>query len=266
LVNTKTKEVEKKMIKVNEKVKINNPGLVIGVVKVKGLDNSGSESEIQSMIADVQSEIRKKYSKETLAEVPKIKVWREAYIRFGAKPKTYKPSVEALYRMTLDGIPVRPINKVVDIYNYISLKHMVPVGGDDLDHVDGDIELTYAKGDEKFELLGSKELQNPEKGEVIYKDDKEVLCRRWNWRECDKSKMTQDTKNVSLVIEGLPPVTKGEMEQIANELGEIVLHLLLHRLESLLPGQRRFIDLGEAAVKSSLTIAGAPIHLVGANS
>src|SRR3989344_2939818 len=78
-----------------------------------------------------------------------------------------------------------------NIYNYISIKHVIPVGGDDLDKIDGDLELTFAKGNEKFVQLNSSEIDHPKKEEVIYKDDKEVTCRRWNWRECDKSKMTE---------------------------------------------------------------------------
>ena len=34
--------------------------------------------------------------------------------------------------------------------------------------------------------------------------------------------MTEDTENVALVVEGLPPVTKQEIQDIINELGELV--------------------------------------------
>ncbi|NCN39386.1 MAG: hypothetical protein GW914_03305, partial [Candidatus Aenigmarchaeota archaeon] len=104
----------------------------------------------------------------------------------------------------------------------ISIKYVVPVGGDDIDKVDGDIELKLANGNEIFRELNSEELKNPKLGEVVYVDEKEVLCRRWNWRECDKTKMTEDTKNLALVIEGLPPVTRDEIEKIISELGEMI--------------------------------------------
>jgi len=210
-------------MKINKEIFENNKGLIIGIVEVKGIDNSTPNPKIQEMLDEIQQNIKQKYNMETLTQEPKLDSWRQAYMKFGAKPKTFKPSVEALYRMTLKDVKIGGINKVVDIYNYISLKHMVPVGGDDADKVQGEIELTYAKGNEKFELLGSKELQTPQEGEVIYKDDFEVLCRRWNWRECDKSKMTADTKNICLVVEGLPPVVKEEMGAIIQELAELVV-------------------------------------------
>ena len=91
--------------------------------------------------------------------------------------------------MILSGIELKSINNIVDIYNYVSIKHMTPMGGDDLDKVDGNITLKFAEGTEEFKELNSDEIKNPKQGEVVYCDDKEVLCRRWNWRECDKSKM-----------------------------------------------------------------------------
>jgi DNA/RNA-binding domain of Phe-tRNA-synthetase-like protein len=194
------------------------PGLHIGVVIAKGIDNAGNSDQVIKLIREVEKKIREKYNSETLSQVPKVEAWRKAYSAFGAKPKKYKSSVEALYKMILAGKELRHINKIVDIYNYISLKHMIPAGGDDFDKVDGDIILTFAQGNESFVELNSQEMKNPKAGEVVYKDDREVLCRRWNWRECNKTKMTEQTRNAALVVEGLPPIKGEEVESVVEEL------------------------------------------------
>ena len=197
------------------------PELNIGIVIAKGIDNTGENKEILELLKAQQEEIRKNFEKPTLSQNEKISVWRKAYSSFGAKPKKYRCSVENLYRMTLDDIDLTHINKIVDIYNYLSIKHMIPVGGDNLDKVDGNITLKFAKGDEKFTQLNTDETKSPKEGEVVYRDNKEILCRRWNWRECDKSKMVEETKTVSLVVEGLV-LSKEEIETIINELQELV--------------------------------------------
>lgn len=198
------------------------PELQIGIVVAKGINNTRENAEIVALLRDQEKEIRTKFTPETLSEEPRIEAWRKAYSSFGAKPKKYRCSVENLYRMILQGTDLRHINTIVDIYNYISIKHIIPVGGDDLDHVEGDIALTVAKGDESFKELNSDVVKNPDQGEVVYVDDKEVLCRRWNWRECDKSKMTKGTKNITLVVEGLPPVTYDEITIILGELADLI--------------------------------------------
>ena len=71
-------------------------------------------------------------------------------------------------------------------------------------------------------LLWDKEPNAPKLGEVIYRDDLETVCRRWNWREADRTKLTNETKNAILVIEALEPTTKEELQQALNELTELV--------------------------------------------
>jgi lysyl-tRNA synthetase class 2 len=208
--------------KIDSKILEQFPELNIGIVVAKEINNAAINDEIMDSIREESKTIRENFSKETLSANPRIGAWRKAYSSFGAKPRKYKCSVENLYRMILEGIELRHINNIVDIYNYISIKHMIPVGGDDIDKVDGDITLKFAIGNEPFTKLNSQEIENPKEGEIVYTDDKEVLCRRWNWRECDKSKMTEDTKNVTLVVEGLPPVTKQEVKTILKELSELV--------------------------------------------
>ena len=208
--------------KINDKIFDQFPGLNIGVVIAKNIDNTGGNPEISHLLQEQLKIVRANFNLETLSEHPKIEPWRKAFSSFRAKPKKYKCSVENLYRTVLEGVELRSINKVVDLYNYISLKQTIPVGGDDINGVDGDIELKFALGTETFTQLNSDRVDNPKEGEVIYADDKEVLCRRWNWRECDKTKMTEKTKNVTLVLEGLPPVTKEEISSAINELAELV--------------------------------------------
>ncbi len=198
------------------------PGLKIGVVTARNIDNHGFSDEIMQLIREKEREIRENYDTETLSQHPKIHSWSGAYSSFGAKPKKYKSSVESLYRMILKELDLRHINKIVDLYNYISIKYMIPAGGDDMAKVDGDITLKFAVGDEPFTALNSNEKETAKEGEVVYTDSKEVLCRRWNWRECDKTKMTGETKDVILVVEALPPVTKEELDEVEEDLSRLI--------------------------------------------
>ncbi len=198
------------------------PGLILGIVVVSGIDNRGQSGDLQRKIRRKEEEIKKSILSEALSLHPNIKAWHSAYAAFGAKPKKYKSSVESLFRMVLKGIELRSINVLVDIYNYVSLEHMIPLGGDDLDRVDGDITLCFALGDEPFTRLNSLEVEKVKEGEVVYMDNHEVLCRRWNWRECDKTKLTPETQNAVLVLEGLPPVRYEDITSAAKDLSVLI--------------------------------------------
>ena len=123
---------------------------------------------------------------------------------------------------------------------------MVPIGGDDIDNVDGDITLTFAQGNEPFRPLNSDQVDSPHPNEVVYSDSKEILCRRWNWRECDKSKMTPDTKNVTLAIEGLSPVTKERVQAVIDELAILVKKYCGGQTQTyILNSEHKEIDIGQ---------------------
>lgn len=199
------------------------PDVLIGVVVANGIDNHGEEKELLDILRDEEAKLPQKFEGVPVTEHPLIASWRETYRKFGAKPKDYPSSIENLSRRILKGDSVRHINKLVDLYNVISLRYLLPVGSEDLSKVLGDVELTIAGEDEKaITLLGEKESRAPHTGEVIYKDDNGAICRRWNWKEADRTKLTEETKNCILVVEALPPVTEDELKNATSDLAGLV--------------------------------------------
>ena len=202
------------------------PGLNLGVVIAKNIQNSEGNSEIIELLRCAEEKVRDEFVPGELAQHPKLAPWRQAYSSFGAKPKKYKCSIEALIRRVLNDEALPDINNLVNLYNYLSLKHVLPMGGDDLDNVEGNIHLKIADGSETFIALNSDEVKNPKQGEVVYADNNEILCRRWNWRECEKTKLTSESKNIIIYAEGLPPVTQDEVESAVKEIAEDVKKFL----------------------------------------
>ncbi len=199
------------------------PELVLGIVILHDIDNSQNKAEITEMLRQAESALSGKFGNTPVIEHPYIATWREAYRKFGAKPKDYPSSVENLTRRVLNGATIGHINNLVSLYNTISLRHILPVGGEDLDKITGDILLTRAGNDEPaIFLLGEKEARAPREGEIIYKDEVGAICRRWNWKEADRTKLTQETKNSFLVIESLPPVPRDTVEAAIRELADLV--------------------------------------------
>jgi DNA/RNA-binding domain of Phe-tRNA-synthetase-like protein len=199
------------------------PDVVLGIIIARNINNSGERSEIISALRQEEGKTVERFGGVSTSEHPQILPWREAYRKFGAKPKDYPSSVENLIKRVSKGYSLPHINLLVDIYNTISIRHIVPVGGEDLDKIKGDIELVFATDHEPaIRLLGEPEDRSPKAGEVIYKDDAGAICRRWNWKEADRTKFTEATKNAVIVIEGLPPVSRLQIENILKELSALI--------------------------------------------
>lgn len=199
------------------------PGLCISVVLAKNVNNSCKSAEISGMLRSEENKVRARLEGRVLSQEPMIRCWRDAYASFGAKPSENLSSVENLYKRTLKGGEVRSINALVDIYNIISLRHMLPLGGEDVDKVSGNVTLCVAGENETpTMLLGDKEARPPHAGEVIYKDSVSAICRRFNWREADRTKLEEGTKNALLVCENLPPATGADAAKAVGELKKLV--------------------------------------------
>lgn len=177
------------------------PALRVGVIVIEGADNAGAGVEILKMLRESEHEAGERYGEVQISELSQISCWRRAYKSFGAND--YRSSVEALLRRAIKGEPLPDINPLVNLYNALSLKYLIPFGGEDLGKTEGDIVLGYAAGDEPCVLIGETENRPPKPGEIVYKDDAGVLCRRWNWREADRTKLEKSTSRAILVCEDL---------------------------------------------------------------
>jgi DNA/RNA-binding domain of Phe-tRNA-synthetase-like protein len=201
------------------------PDALIGVAAFSGVDNAGESAEVTAALRAEEDRAAAAFAGVSIADHPRIAPWRNAYRAFGAKPKDHPSSIENLLRRVTKGGRLAHISKLVDLYNVVSLRHVLPVGGEDLAAVEGDVELVFAGEDEpSVRLLGEPlELARPpKKGEVIYRDSVGALCRRWNWKEADRTKLTEGTRDGFLVVEALPPVTRAELEAALGDLAEMV--------------------------------------------
>ena len=198
------------------------PGYCWGKILGWRLDNRRGLDEATLLLREVEAAVRDDPALADVVAHPKIVAWRQAFSRFGARPSKYQASVEALVRRARRGDALPPISPLVAVYNAVSLRFLLPVGGDDLDLVSGGLHLRIADGGESFVPLGGDEPDPPERGEVVYADDAKVLCRRWSWRQGEESRISAATTNAVLNVHGLPPATRDEVARATETLAGLV--------------------------------------------
>jgi lysyl-tRNA synthetase class 2 len=196
------------------------PEFYRGIVVIKDISNQKSNKRIRKV---VKKEIDRQVDIDEQKD-PRILAWHEAHRRFGSDPDSYLPSIAYLLKSMKPNRALPFINSVVALFNYISLKYVTPCGGDDVDRVEGNLVLGIADGTERFIPLGETIEEHPAPGEVIYYDDrtKNVLCRRWNWRNAELTKITPDSKKIVLNIDCLPPVPPAMGDEARDELAELL--------------------------------------------
>ncbi|WP_155963283.1 B3/B4 domain-containing protein [Streptococcus ruminantium] len=200
------------------------PAAQIAILTVKGIDNHSKASK-ESYFADLLKksckEAEKHIEEEPFTQNLVIKEWREAFTHFKTK-KGARSSIEALLKRVSQGREFSPINPLVDLYNSISLRYGLPCGGEDLEKIVGDLHLGKAKGGESFYPLGAEEDSPALAEEIIYYDQEGAVCRNFNWREAQRTMLTEETQDAILVIESITQERASLAQAAIAELKQLI--------------------------------------------
>jgi DNA/RNA-binding domain of Phe-tRNA-synthetase-like protein len=207
-------------LKIDPKIIERFPNYTALIIYAHELENTVSEEASTLILRAAEQQQRSAFGEEKPTTHHHIAAWREAYKEFGLKPSKYPCSVEALLSRTLKGQDLPNINKIVDLYNSVSIKYVLPVGGEDWSTITSDLTLTFATGSEPFGIFqeGQEVTTYPEIGEVIWVDASGVTCRGWNWRQCVRTRLTENCRNVYFVLDRLAPFPLETLREAGQEL------------------------------------------------
>ena len=199
-----------------------HPDYVAVVLLTTGLTNGPTDSASDAQLADAEAALRAS-GRARATDHPHIAAWRAAFNAFGAKPSRYPSSAESLISRVLKGQPLPRINALVDLYNAVSVRHVVPVGGEDADQLEGTLRLTVAAGGEPFDPRGDgSEIEPVAVGEIVWRDDLGVTCRRWNWRQGRRTQLTEDTTSAFFVFDRLDGLEIEQLHRAVDELEQLL--------------------------------------------
>lgn len=198
------------------------PESKIGILICTGIDNHiKEEDKYAPFLRECEKLSLKHIENPEFTQNPIIRTWRDAFYKFKTK-KGARCSIEALLKRVSKGNQIGTIIPLVDIYNGISLKYGVPIGGEDFDKFEGDMRLTIADGGEEFVTYGSDKSEPPYPGEVVYKDNAGAICRCFNWRESVRTMLQEDTTNAFMIMEAVGDELDGVMDDALDELKSLI--------------------------------------------
>ncbi|WP_326812236.1 phenylalanine--tRNA ligase beta subunit-related protein [Streptomyces scopuliridis] len=216
------------------------PDTLIALVTATGLRGREPWPDTAAVLEDLEQRLADGIWQPADETDPRIEAWHSAYRSFGTNPRRIRPSVDALGRRLAKKGTLPRINPAVDSYNAVSVHHGLPAGAFDLDHVTGDIDIRHADGTESFTPLGEPDtVETPKPGEIIYADTTGVLTRHWNHRDAHRTRVTEDSTHIALVLETLHADRDGDLlKAAAHELqGLLALHAEQTAVHYLSPAQ-----------------------------
>ena len=198
------------------------PSFQVAFALVRGMQ-PGDTPGIEALLREAEARGRDLLAGREIAELPEIRDWRAAYRAFGCKKTSYRNSCEALLRRLRSDAGLPRVLPLVDLYNALSVKHLVPVGADDAEMLMPPLAFRFARPGDGFLDLARDPPENdpPAAGEVVYADSEKCLCRRWNWRQDARSRIRPGTRDAVVVIQTLAADGAERLARAARELASL---------------------------------------------
>ena len=194
------------------------PEFCVAVVTAAGLDNKIIDRDIVALMESSCQETHEHLKGTEVREHKNIAIWRESFEKLGMNPNRFPSSIEALAKRIAKKPELPVINNVVNLVNAMAVRYLVPMGAHDMDKIQGDMEIRFARSGEIFTPFGSLETETVDEHELIYGDDEEVRTRKWVWRQGEKGKVDDCTQRVFFPIDGFLGTTDEDIRKAQKHL------------------------------------------------
>ncbi|HYD35653.1 MAG TPA: lysine--tRNA ligase [Vitreimonas sp.] len=197
------------------------PTASVGIAIIRGVTITKSLPELEQHKAEFIQEISG-LTTDAINQYPEIQAYRRMYKSMGIDWHSRRPSPEALLRRVTQGKGLYTVNTCVDAYNLVVMKHRISVGAFDLSQVQFPTQLRIAEGGEQILLLGDTESTTLKTGEVSYFDQQGPYNLDYNYRDAQRTMVTEKTTDLLINIDGIDEADRSRVEESLAETIEII--------------------------------------------
>ena len=202
---------------------VSSLGIKVIFLVIYSIDNTLYDDNLKNIISKFYDNFYKTYTQEDLEQDKNILGYRLLHQKVSFKDKSLIASPESLIHLIFKYKSLKPINFIVDTYNYVAIKNKVSIGAHDLQSICGNVRLCFTEGNEKFTPLGSQTSKIISKNEYCYIDDSnEVICRL-DCRQSEKTKTSPKTQDCLFIIQGHSEIPEQKLISTAEELRSLIL-------------------------------------------
>ena len=198
-------------------------GVKIVTARISDLKNTDTDLDFETYKNKQLEEIKKQWDGKKYKDDPVLAGFRDLHTKVGRSNREYVASPEGLRWFFLERGRFLQINLLVDCYNLVSLKSGLALDAHDTSKVNGNITLRLTKGDEMFIPLGKSEPLPIFPNEYSYVDDGNNIICRMEVLQVEPTKVTADTNDVFVIIEGNSNTELQYVMDTAKEVCELII-------------------------------------------
>lgn len=198
------------------------PELKVLTCEIRGVRVEKRNVELERFKEELMKQVREQYDLESLRNLSTFRAYRDFFWRVGIDPTKNRPAAEALIRRILGRKGIPNINTLVDAYNLASIKTETALAAFDADRLKDDLLMRFAIEGEEFLGIGMEKPMVLQGGEIVISDG-EKLVAVYPHRDADDTKITMQTKNVVLLVCGVPGIGEEKLQKAAQVALEYII-------------------------------------------
>jgi len=185
---------------------------------IGGINNRTSDPEFDAIFEAEMQKLIQALQQTSWKADPILQGYRKLHESIHRSNQRFVSASENLLSSLLRNHHASRINLLVDIYNMVSMKTRLAFGAHDLAKTQGNIVMRMTTGKESFYALGAPTPTTVGPGEYGYLDESgEVICRL-EVRQCERTKVTVDTKECFFIIQGNAATSEATLKAAGDEL------------------------------------------------
>lgn len=198
-------------------------GLRAGALVFRNVHFAPADPALRTAVAREVGAIRARFANPaSVRAAPEVVAFHDLLRQVGVNPRREQPSVERLLNFALKRGDLPAINPLVDAYNLVSVRTLCSLGAHDLDRVTLPVTLRLLTGRESFTPLGGTAEVAVVLGEFGYVDARDRVLCRLDLLQAEFSKVTTDTVNALLIVEGTAAHPPEALRRAFAEVQELV--------------------------------------------
>jgi len=207
---------------IDDGVRAKFPSVSVGVALIKNVVVSKKGKDLQNEIDQFSAEHRD-LTTEVLGQYPEIASYRKLYKEMGVDWHSKRPGPEELLRRIALKKDLYSINDCVDAYNLTVMKNHVSVGAFDADQISFPARLQFGTEGGEVLLIGNKEPVTFTSKELVYYDQKGPYNLDFNYRDSQRTMVTEKTKNILINVDGIFDATPEKVQKTLDEAVEKII-------------------------------------------
>jgi DNA/RNA-binding domain of Phe-tRNA-synthetase-like protein len=220
------------MLSLTDKWKATYPGAGVGILKMGGVANPESSSDLDEHTSQIEQDLRTRYSgadRATIKTIPSVQAYNAFYKRF---KKTYHVQLQ-LESVILKNRPIPGMRALVKAMVTSELKNQLLTAGHDVEMLEGSLTADVASGEETYTRYGGQE-QQLKQGDMFIADSTEIISSVIYGPDA-RTSIREDTGHVCFTVyavQGIAATTvKSHLEDIRDGVLLVSPHAEVELLE-----------------------------------